>query len=90
MNYRNLAVSLLLSTGLFAQAVVGVVLDADSEPLVGANVVVEGTDLGGGPDSEGNFTIDIVSGDYTLTAAYIGYVPNRKSVSVGGIVFGVS
>ena len=63
MNYRNLFVSLLLTSGLFAQAVVGVVTDANSEPLVGANVVVEGTDLGGVTDVEGKFTIEIATGD---------------------------
>ena len=72
MNYRNLAVSLLFLSGLFAQSVVGVVLDSDSEPLVGANVVVEETDLGGVTDSEGKFKIDVVSGDYSITASFIG------------------
>ena len=90
MNYRNLAVSLLLSTGLFAQTVVGVVTDSDSEPLVGANVVVEGTDLGGVTDSEGKFKIEVVTGDYNITASFIGYVPLTKSVSVGDIVSSVN
>ena len=32
-------------TGLFAQSIVGTILDVDSKPLEGANVVVVGTDL---------------------------------------------
>jgi len=72
MNYRNLIVSLLLTTGLFAQAIVGVVTDANSEPLVGANIVIEGTDLGGVTDLEGKFNIKAVTGDYDITASFIG------------------
>ena len=90
MNYRNLAVSLLFLSGLFAQSIVGVVLDSDSEPLVGANVVVEETDLGGVTDSEGKFKIDVVSGDYSITASFIGYISNTQTVSVGDIVSSVN
>jgi len=90
MNYRNLAVSLLFLSGLFAQSIVGVVLDSDSEPLVGANVVVEETDLGGVTDSEGKFKIDVVSGDYSITASFIGYISNTQAVSVGDIVSSVN
>ena len=41
MKIRNLITSIMITTGLFAQAVVGVVTDVDSKPLVGANVIVE-------------------------------------------------
>ena len=74
MNYRNLITSLLLSSGLFAQAIVGVVTDVNSNPLAGANVVVEGTEKGGVTDESGKYTIDIgKSGDYDVTASFIGY-----------------
>ena len=45
MSYRNLITSVVMITGLFAQSIVGVVTDGN-EPLVGANIVVEGTELG--------------------------------------------
>ena len=87
MNYRNLITSLLLTTGLFAQAIVGVVTDVNSSPLVGANVVVEGTDKGGVTDKTGKYTIDVgAPGNYTLTASYIGYSPMTLDVKVGDIV----
>ena len=59
MQNRNLIVAVLLTTGLFGQAIVGVVADAESNPLVGANVVVEGTEKGGVTDESGKYTIDV-------------------------------
>ena len=87
MNYRNLITSVLLTSGLFAQAIVGVVTDVNSKPLAGANIVVEGTDKGGVTDVSGKYTIDIgKSGDYTVTASFIGYSSVTNSVTVNDIV----
>ena len=46
MNIRNLIVSVLLMSGLFAQAIHGVILDTDSKPLEVAKVVVVVTTYG--------------------------------------------
>ena len=87
MNYRNLITSVLLTSGLFAQAIVGVVTDVNSNPLVGANVVVEGTEKGGVTDVTGKYTIDIgAQGDYDVTASFIGYSPVTNPVTVNDIV----
>ena len=76
MNYRNLITSVLLTSGLFAQTIVGVVTDVNSKPFGdGANVVVEGTEKGGVSDLNGKYTIDIgKSGDYDVTAKFIHWV----------------
>ena len=75
-----------MTTGLFAQAVVGVV-NSGSEPLVGANVVVVGTDKGGVTDESGKYTINVgAKGIYTLTASFIGYSSLTLDVEVGDIV----
>jgi len=90
MNYRNLISVLMMSVGLvFGQAVTGFVGNGE-EPLVGANVVVEGTELGGVTDAEGKFVIETGTGTFDLTASYIGYVSQTKSVRVGDIVGSVS
>ena len=87
MNYRNLITSVLLTSGLFAQSIVGVVTDVNSNPLVGANVVVEGTEKGGVTDANGKYTIDIgKSGDYDVTASFIGYSSVTNPVTVNDIV----
>ena len=59
--------------GLFAQSVVGVVTDVNSNPLSGANVVVEGSDLGAVASETGFFSIKVDSGTYTVTVTFIGY-----------------
>ena len=90
MNYRNLISVLAMSVGLvFGQAVTGFVGNGE-EPLVGANVVVEGTDLGGVTDAEGKFVIETGTGTFDVTASYIGYVSHTKTVEVGDIVGSVS
>jgi len=90
MNYRNLMSLLVMMSGfVFGQVVTGFVGKGD-KPLVGANVTIEGTDLGGVSDSEGKFTIETGTGTFDVTASYIGYITQTKSVSVGDIVASVS
>ena len=72
MRYRNLILSSMMMVGLvFGQVVTGFVGEGD-KPLVGANVVVDGTTLGGVTNSEGKFTIETGSGTFDITASYIG------------------
>jgi len=89
-NYRNLIASMLMMTGLFAQSIVGTIVDVDSQPLEGANIVVEGTDLGGVSDKDGAFSIEVTSGTYDVTASFIGYSSVTKSVVVEDVVSSVS
>ncbi|MBM4161830.1 MAG: TonB-dependent receptor, partial [Ignavibacteria bacterium] len=72
------ALVLLFSASLtFAQTgkITGMVTDArTNEPLVGANVVIEGTSMGAASDFEGFFTIlSVPPGSYRLRASIIGY-----------------
>jgi len=90
MNYRNLISILAISVGLvYGQAVTGFVGDGE-KPLVGANVIVEGTELGGVTDESGKFVIETGSGTFDITASYIGYVAKTQSVEIGDIVGSVS
>ena len=73
----------MMITGLYAQSVVGLVNDADTNPLDGANVVVEGTDLGAVASENGFFSIDVSPGTYTITATFIGYSSQSIEVVVG-------
>jgi len=53
----------------------GVVVDAKTgQPLIGANVLIEGTQLGGISDAKGEFfIINIPPGEYSLKTSYMGY-----------------
>ena len=84
MNIRNLMVSLMMVGGLFAQSVTGLVTDADTNPLSGANVVVEGTELGAVADESGFYSIKLDSGTYTVTVTFIGYSSQSQEVVMGG------
>ena len=66
---------------LMGQSVIGNV-SGEGQPLVGANVVIEGTELGGVTDNNGNFLIDVPAGEIQITASYIGYKPETISVTV--------
>jgi len=63
--------------------ITGIIKDKSTgEPLIGVNVVVEGTNLGASTDADGTYIIlNIPPGQYTLVASYIGY----KDVKVSGV-----
>lgn len=52
----------------------GVIKDKNGEPIIGANIVEEGTTNGTVTDLEGSFTL-LVDKNAVLTISYIGYVP---------------
>ena len=60
--------------------VTGVVLDANGESIIGANVVVKGTNNGTITDLAGKFSIELSDGE-TLQVSFIGY--NSTDVMVG-------
>ena len=94
MNKRNLISSvmiMLMPMFLFGQVVTeekvetsigGVVSDESNNPIVGANVIVVGTDLGSAADADGYYSIDLGAGSYSLTASAIGYESQSSEVSI--------
>ena len=70
---------------VFAQSTIeGTVSDESGNPLVGANVIVEGTSLGSATGVDGDYTINVPAGNFrvTVTASYIGYKSNSVSIDV--------
>ena len=82
----NLLLLVGMTTFLVAQqgAVSGRVTDADTgDPLVGANVLVVGTNLGAATDVNGEYSISRVpAGAQRLNAIYIGYGSKSMNVDV--------
>ena len=67
-------VSYILILSITRATVTGVVNDENGAPLWGANVMVDGTNLGAATGEDGKFTIDYEpEGEYVLVASYIGY-----------------
>ena len=61
------------------KTVTGTVIDAAGIPVIGANVLVKGTTNGTITDIDGNFTLEVSSGD-VLEISYIGYVTQELPV----------
>ena len=53
--------------------VTGNVKDVTGEPLIGVNVLVKGTTIGGITDIDGNFSLSDVDPNATISVSYIGY-----------------
>jgi len=69
---------------LFGQGrtVTGTVTDAESgEPLIGVNIVVQGTTTGAITDPEGSYSIDVPDGEAVLLFSFVGY--ELQSITVG-------
>lgn len=89
--YVFLCAFLMLSVMAFAQtgSIKGKVIDESNQPLPGSSVSIDGTTQGATTDANGNYTITgLKPGNYTITAKFIGYVDNKKTVTVvsGGSV----
>lgn len=54
-------------------SVTGNVKDAIGEPLIGVNVMVKGTTIGGITDANGNFSLSDVAPNAVVSISYIGY-----------------
>jgi TonB-dependent receptor len=75
---------LLISSGLSQGLMVGVVTDSlTKEPLIGANIYLEGTALGTSTDMDGAYRIEAVPyGSYTLVFSYLGYRTKKMAITV--------
>ena len=68
---------------LKGQTLSGRVTDAlTGQPLSGANVTIEGSDLGAATDMNGYYRVDLSSGSYTVKASYIGFESKTSNVTV--------
>jgi outer membrane receptor protein involved in Fe transport len=70
-----LTVSISAQNSRVAGKIIGTVSDkATNEPLIGVNVIIEGTFFGASTDVDGFFTIlNVPAGTYTVQFEYIGY-----------------
>ena len=77
----------------FAQGafnVEGVIKDASGEPIIGANVVENGTQNGTVSDINGVFTLKVKNGNAVLKVSYIGYVTQTINIKGRRCQFGRS
>ena len=76
----------LIFSNLVAQGgtVSGRVTDStNGSPLIGANVILEGTSLGAATDGEGRYEIKgLEAGEYVITVSYIGFRNFKENISL--------
>ena len=75
---------IFLLTFSFSATIQGIIKDKRSgQPLIGANVMLEGTSLGSSTDENGFYIInEIDRGKYKLMVSYIGYEEIIENISV--------
>lgn len=63
----------------------GVVMTTNGEPLAGASIVVEGTNINCGSNSKGEFSLNVQKDKvYKLRVSYLGYTPRLITVPASG------
>lgn len=71
-----------LSNGEFAAiAVTGKVTAGDGTPIPGVNVLVKGTATGTTTDSNGDYKLEVLTGDVTLIFSFIGYATQEIALA---------
>mgnify|MGYP005843611139 CR=1 FL=1 len=82
-----LSIFILFSSLTFSQTytISGKVTDGmNGEPLIGANIFLQGTSWGAASDADGNYSIVARPGTYTITCSYIGYDKVEQEISLMG------
>lgn len=62
------------------KTVTGKVIDETGEPLIGASVSIQGTNIGSMTDVDGKFSMQVAKGD-VLVFSYLGYISQNINVS---------
>lgn len=83
MTTRIAIICCLLSTTVFAQNLRGRITDAsNNSPLPGATIVVIGQQLGTTTNGEGDFSLKLTPGQYTLRFSSLGFETAEQSITV--------
>lgn len=84
-NYGILFLLLWLPAGiLLSQATLkGTIRDKQTnESLPGANILIEGSNVGTVSDLDGNYELNVAPGTYMVAARFVGYETSRRSVTL--------
>ncbi|MEX2605471.1 MAG: TonB-dependent receptor [Gracilimonas sp.] len=83
ISFLSLLIILIIPGTAWAQStgsITGIVTDAKTdEPLIGATVIIEGTELGDATDTNGRYTItNIPTKTYNIKASYVGFISKTR------------
>ena len=75
---------LSITNFLLAVEVSGIVTDQDGVSLPGANIMIEGTEIGSASDTEGRFSFTYdTDEEFVIVVSYIGYGSYRQTYESG-------
>lgn len=79
---------LFMSTSTFAQrTITGTIIDGtNSEPLIGANVLVSGTTTGTITDIDGTYSLSVPEGTNSLEISYAGYTTQTVAIGTSSVL----
>jgi len=78
---------MLCASVTFAQRTVsGVIADENGETLIGANVVVKGTNIGTVSDIDGRYSLEVPDGATALEVSYTGYDSREIPIGVSNVL----
>ncbi|WP_205501568.1 SusC/RagA family TonB-linked outer membrane protein [Rufibacter psychrotolerans] len=72
------AVTQVMAQGM---TIKGKVTDASGAGLPGASVLLKGTSIASATDVDGNYVLNVQSGEGTLVVSYIGYLPQEVAIN---------
>ena len=73
---------LLVSSSIFAQKqVTGKITDANNQPVIGATVIVKGSNMATQTNNDGSFSISVPNDNAVLVVSSIGFDTQEISVS---------
>ena len=87
----TLFLALATAAGAFGQnrTITGTIRDANQEPVVGAGVLIEGTNQGTISAMDGSFSLKAPSGPVVLDVTSLGYISQKVSVGANQTVVNV-
>lgn len=81
----GLLVLQLISLSSFANTFIfGIVTNTEGEPLIGANIVVEGTYAGTATNAVGEFRLNVRNGHYLVGVSHMGYETSYNEITAEG------
>ncbi|HOY20919.1 MAG TPA: carboxypeptidase-like regulatory domain-containing protein, partial [Haliscomenobacter sp.] len=75
-----------MGSALAQRTITGKVTDKNSEPLIGANILVKGSAVGTVADVDGNYSLNVPSGESTLVVSYTGYVTQEILTTASNVI----
>ena len=75
-----------MGSALAQRTITGKVTDKNSEPLIGANILVKGSAVGTVADVDGNYSLSVPSGESTLVVSYTGYVTQEILTTASNVI----